>query len=96
MNSTVEAVPANVTSDATNLANILSYHIVSGNFTALTLTFPNVTIGRTLLNNSTFVTLEGNKSQVVAWTTVNGTIEVLNQPCVLLRLFLYRQDLIFL
>jgi len=45
----------------------------------MTATYPNVTIGRTLLNDSSLVTLEGHKSQVVAWTNENGTIVVLNQ-----------------
>lgn len=74
-----KAVAANVSSDANSFANILAYHIVSGNFTGLTATFPNVTLGRTLLSNSSLVSLEGNKSQVVAWTNENGTIQVLNQ-----------------
>jgi uncharacterized surface protein with fasciclin (FAS1) repeats len=73
------AVPASDKSNATLLADVLSYHVVQGNFTGMTATYPNVTIGRTLLNDSSLVTLEGHKSQVVAWTNENGTIVVLNQ-----------------
>ncbi|KIM36308.1 hypothetical protein M413DRAFT_13992 [Hebeloma cylindrosporum] len=43
--------------------------------------FPNVTLGRTLLNASDLVMLEGNKSQVLAWTRNETTLNVtiLNQ-----------------
>ncbi|PPQ90707.1 hypothetical protein CVT25_005015 [Psilocybe cyanescens] len=43
--------------------------------------WPNVTIGRTLLNASDLVHLEGNKSQVLAWTRSeeNGNVTILNQ-----------------
>ncbi|KXN85902.1 hypothetical protein AN958_10744 [Leucoagaricus sp. SymC.cos] len=43
--------------------------------------FPNDTIGRTLLNSSNLVHLEGNKSQVLAWTRndPNGNVTILNQ-----------------
>ncbi|KAL9709434.1 hypothetical protein Ac2012v2_007169 [Leucoagaricus gongylophorus] len=43
--------------------------------------YPNDTIGRTLLNSSNIVMLEGNKSQVVAWTRLNetGNVTLLNQ-----------------
>lgn len=43
--------------------------------------FPNVTLGRTLLNSSDLVMLEGNKSQVLAWTrnSENGNVTILNQ-----------------
>lgn len=46
--------------------------------------WPNVTIGRTLLNASDLVHLEGNKSQVLAWTRSeeNGNVTILNQACV--------------
>jgi hypothetical protein len=46
--------------------------------------WPNVTLGRTLLNSSELVTLEGNKTQVLAWTRSgeNGNVTILNQPCV--------------
>ncbi|KAJ2933690.1 hypothetical protein H1R20_g3448, partial [Candolleomyces eurysporus] len=43
--------------------------------------YPNTTIGRTLLNDSDLVQLEGNKSQVLAWTRRgNENVTVLNQP----------------
>lgn len=43
--------------------------------------YPNVTIGRTLLNATDLVQLEGNKSQVLAWTRSGeqGNITILNQ-----------------
>jgi len=43
--------------------------------------FPNVTLGRTLLNDTDIVHLEGNKSQVLAWTRSgdNGNVTILNQ-----------------
>lgn len=55
-----------------------------GNLTGATATYPNVTVGRTLLNDSAYVSLEGNKSQVLVWThdSENDTNVVLNQACV--------------
>ena len=43
--------------------------------------YPNVTLGRTLLNSSDLVMLEGNKSQVLAWTKNDtaGNVTILNQ-----------------
>ncbi|KAF5309524.1 hypothetical protein D9619_012360 [Psilocybe cf. subviscida] len=43
--------------------------------------WPNVTIGRTLLNASQLVQLEGNKSQVLVWdrSSSDGNITILNQ-----------------
>ncbi|KAJ3494511.1 hypothetical protein NLJ89_g10790 [Agrocybe chaxingu] len=43
--------------------------------------WPNDTVGRTLLNSSDFVSLEGNKSQVLAWTRSGetGNVTILNQ-----------------
>ncbi|KAF6752044.1 FAS1 domain-containing protein [Ephemerocybe angulata] len=43
--------------------------------------YPNVTIGRSLLNSSDLVQLEGNKSQVLAWTRngSDGNVTILNQ-----------------
>lgn len=51
------------------------------NATLISATFPNVTVGRTLLDNSSFVQLEGNKSQVLAWTIFPNetTPTILNQ-----------------
>ncbi|KAG6908876.1 hypothetical protein DXG01_002950 [Tephrocybe rancida] len=69
--------------------NIIAYHILPGNFANSSMNsssldsgvLPNVTIGHTLLTNSTLVQLEGNKPQVVAWTRndSNGQIYFLNQ-----------------
>jgi hypothetical protein len=44
--------------------------------------YPNTTIGRTLLNDSSLVQLEGNKSQVLVWTRSgeDGNVTILNQP----------------
>ncbi|KAH7908141.1 FAS1 domain-containing protein [Hygrophoropsis aurantiaca] len=78
-NSALQAVPQSTTQNLTLLADIVSYHAVSGNFTNETATWPNVTIGRTLLNDSSLVALEGNKSQVLVWSKLsNGTTIVLN------------------
>lgn len=67
-------------SNETCLADIISYHIVSGNFVNNTETYPNETIGRTLLNDSSLVMLEGNQSQVLVWSkSENGSLFVINQ-----------------
>ncbi|KAJ3915920.1 FAS1 domain-containing protein [Lentinula edodes] len=76
-----------LTLDSTLLLDTLAYHILRGSFSpsnssSLNLTSatsPNHTIGRSMLNDSTYVTLEGNASQVVAWTIENGAITFLNQ-----------------
>ncbi|KAJ3809673.1 FAS1 domain-containing protein [Lentinula lateritia] len=76
-----------LTSDSTLLLDTLAYHILRGSFSpsnssSLNLTSaisPNHTIGRSMLNDSTYVTLEGNASQVVAWTIENSAITFLNQ-----------------
>ncbi|KAG7440578.1 FAS1 domain-containing protein, partial [Guyanagaster necrorhizus] len=79
-------------SDDNLFANALAYHIVSGSFTHTNETgnqtnatleaenYPNVTIGRTLLDNSSVVELEGNKSQVLVWSDINHTVQMYNQP----------------
>ncbi|KAF8547980.1 Fasciclin-domain-containing protein [Imleria badia] len=68
------------TANETCLADIISYHIVTGNLVNETQTYPNVTIGRTLLNDSSEVTLEGNQSQVLVWSkSDNGSLFVMNQ-----------------
>ncbi|GBE78639.1 FAS1 domain-containing protein [Sparassis latifolia] len=69
--------PENVTA---NPPDTLAYHYVSGNFSGDMSMYPNVTLGRTFLNDSMFVQLEGNKSQVLAWTKLaDGAIHILNQ-----------------
>ncbi|KAG8221688.1 FAS1 domain-containing protein [Butyriboletus roseoflavus] len=72
--------PATI-NNQTTLANLISYHIVSGNYVNETQTYPNVTIGRTLLNDPTLVTLEGNQSQVLIWSKcdTNRSLFVINQ-----------------
>lgn len=74
--------------------DVLCYHFVRGYFglynetSNVTLlegaTYPNSTIGRTALNDTSVVTLEGNKSQVLAWTDDGGTTVMLNQLYVLM------------
>ncbi|KAF9235087.1 hypothetical protein BU15DRAFT_89709 [Melanogaster broomeanus] len=79
-NDALSVVDPSITSNQTLVADIVAYHVVSGNFVNETQTYPNVTIGRTLLNDSALVTLEGGKSQVLPWSkTDNGSIFVLNQ-----------------
>ncbi|GLB41348.1 putative protein with four repeated domains in the Fasciclin I family of proteins, present in many other contexts [Lyophyllum shimeji] len=79
-----------IANNPAEIANILSYHVVPGNFvniadgnsTLISATFPSVTVARTSLTNSTLVNLEGNKPQVVAWTrndTSNSKVYFLNQ-----------------
>ncbi|KAL5485404.1 hypothetical protein ACEPAI_8046 [Sanghuangporus weigelae] len=68
----------NVTSSAESLTEALSYHVVPGTFNT-TATYPNTTIGRTLLNSSSAVFLEGSKRQVLAWSDQSGTVTILNQ-----------------
>ncbi|KIY47501.1 hypothetical protein FISHEDRAFT_59616 [Fistulina hepatica ATCC 64428] len=88
----VAAVSNSTLNNSTLLASILSYHVVVGNFTAgnnssvelISAQYPNVTIGRTLMNNSDSVHLEGGKSQVLAWTNYtdldsNSSVVILNQ-----------------
>ncbi|KAK0458258.1 FAS1 domain-containing protein [Desarmillaria tabescens] len=85
---------SSLSSDDNLFALTILYHIVSGNFssnngtnstsgTNATLeaaTYPNVTIGRTLLDDPSVVQLEGNKSQVLVWSSVDGTVQMYNQP----------------
>ncbi|KAN0082824.1 FAS1 domain containing protein [Tylopilus felleus] len=74
------ALSAAAISNETSLADIISYHIVSGNYVNQTQTYPDVTIGRTLLNDSSLVRLEGNESQVLVWSkSDNGSLFVMNQ-----------------
>ncbi|KAK0472694.1 FAS1 domain-containing protein [Armillaria novae-zelandiae] len=79
---------SSLSNDDNLFALTILYHIVSGNFSAnngtnATLeaeTYPNVTIGRTLLDDPSVVQLEGNKSQVLVWSNIDGQIEMYNQP----------------
>jgi len=79
-NKAFSSAPANssLSSDAGYFANIVSYHIVSGNFTNESPSYPNITIGRTLLNDSSLVQLEDKESQVLAWSKDIHGIFVLN------------------
>ncbi|KAF8629525.1 hypothetical protein AX15_003398 [Amanita polypyramis BW_CC] len=56
---------------------------VTTNATLISATFPNSTIGRTLLNNDSFVQLEGNKSQVLAWTIFPSNTSNVTEPTIL-------------
>ncbi|KAK0489933.1 FAS1 domain-containing protein [Armillaria luteobubalina] len=77
-----------ISNDDNFFAQTILYHIVSGSFSAnndtnATLeaeTYPNVTIGRTLLDDPSVVQLEGNKSQVLVWSNIDGQVEMYNQP----------------
>ncbi|KAI0762310.1 FAS1 domain-containing protein [Fomes fomentarius] len=76
----LSSLPNNVTSDNDALADLIAYHMVSGNFSGVTTHYPNVTLGRTLLADPKVVQLEGGKHQVVAWATrADGKVHVLNQ-----------------
>ncbi|KAG2357705.1 hypothetical protein BDR07DRAFT_1419484 [Suillus spraguei] len=77
-NQAFSSAPINLTSDPTSVRNLLSYHVVHGNFTDQTSSYPNITLGRTLLNDSSLVWLEGNESQVLAWSKGSNGIFVLN------------------
>ncbi|KLO17864.1 Fasciclin-domain-containing protein [Schizopora paradoxa] len=69
----------NVSSDPELLANVLSYHVLPGNFDT-TQNYPNTTIGRTLLGQSSGLTfLEGNRNQALAWSNTDGDTRILNQ-----------------
>jgi uncharacterized surface protein with fasciclin (FAS1) repeats len=66
------------------LLGTIQYHIVSGEFGDETATFPNTTIGRTFLNATDLVQLEGNKSQVLGWSHYpsDGKTHIMNQKYV--------------
>ncbi|KAG6873061.1 hypothetical protein C0995_003541 [Termitomyces sp. Mi166 len=78
-----------LSNDPAGLSNILAYHVLPGNFVNGSMNssalqsgvLPNVTLGHTLLTNSSLVQLEGNKSQVLAWSRndSDGQIYFLNQ-----------------
>ncbi|KAF8436272.1 FAS1 domain-containing protein [Boletus edulis BED1] len=72
------------TSNETSLADIISYHIVSGNLVNETQTYPNETIGHTLLDDPNLVMLEGDQSQVLVWSKAdNGSLFVMNNGAIL-------------
>ncbi|KAI8983181.1 FAS1 domain-containing protein [Trametes punicea] len=78
--SAFDSAPSNITSNADLLADVVAYHVVQGNFTGTSTHYPNTTLGRTLLSDPTYVQLEGNKSQVVAWAIrEDNKTHVLNQ-----------------
>ena len=61
------------------LTNVVAYHIVFGHFEKVA-DYPNTTICRTALGDSSVVMLEGGKNQVSAWTRRgDGQIHILNQ-----------------
>ena len=75
------SLAGNISSDLDALADVIAYHIVTGNFTGVSTTYPNTTVGFTLLSDPTVVQLEApNQHQVVAWATrADGKVHVLNQ-----------------
>ncbi|KAH9891319.1 FAS1 domain-containing protein [Cubamyces lactineus] len=78
--SAFDSAPSNITSDPNLLADVVAYHIVQGNFTNSDTHYTNTTLGRTLLNDTTYVQLEGHKSQVLAWSVrSDNKTHVLNQ-----------------
>ncbi|KAF5375990.1 hypothetical protein D9757_008854 [Collybiopsis confluens] len=84
-NDALAAVPESVTSNSSALLDVVLYHVLPGSFSSsnsstpvlMSATFPNHTLGRTLLNSTES---EGNVSQVLAWTKEGNTISFLNQP----------------
>ncbi|CCL99966.1 uncharacterized protein FIBRA_01991 [Fibroporia radiculosa] len=64
----------------TNIDNFIAYHLVTGNFSGVNTSYANTTLGRTFLNDSQLVQLEGNQSQVLAWAFRTDHVTVLNQP----------------
>ncbi|KAH9913125.1 FAS1 domain-containing protein [Epithele typhae] len=79
-NEALAAIPSNVSSNPEILNDIISYHIVQGNFSGVVTNYPNVTLGRTLLNDSRFVSLEGDQAQALAWANrSDGKFHILNQ-----------------
>jgi len=77
-NEAFDNAPMNATE---NLADTIAYHVVMGNFTGDSSMYPNTTLGRTFLNDSMYVQLEGNQSQVLAWAKMSdGMVHILNQP----------------
>ncbi|KAG6868842.1 hypothetical protein C0993_009379 [Termitomyces sp. T159_Od127] len=78
-----------LSTDPAGLANVLAYHVLPGNFVNSSMNssalnsgvLPNVTLGYTFLSNLSLVQLEGNKSQVLAWSRndSDGQIYFLNQ-----------------
>lgn len=80
-NNDAFSATANLTSNPELVADRIAYHVVSGTFNATSAqSFPNTTIGRTLLNDSSLVFLEGgHKNQVVAWAKEGSTTHILNQ-----------------
>jgi uncharacterized surface protein with fasciclin (FAS1) repeats len=70
-----------VTSNDSAVTPLLSYHAINGPFVngSAFAAFPNVTIVRTLMNDSQVVQLEGNRSQVLVITYDQNTVKILNQ-----------------
>jgi uncharacterized surface protein with fasciclin (FAS1) repeats len=79
-NAAWSSAPSNLTDNPAVLTSLFGYHIVPGNFSNATSTYPNVTLGQTLLTDPSFVALEGGRPQVVAWATRgDNRTHVLNQ-----------------
>jgi uncharacterized surface protein with fasciclin (FAS1) repeats len=79
-NDAFAAIPSSVTGNANLVANIIAYHVLPGNYTNATATAPNVTVAHTLLNDTTLVNLEGNKSQVLVFNKdTSDVVHIQNQ-----------------
>lgn len=79
-NAAWQTAPSNVTGSPSVLADVFAYHVVPGNFSQASSTYPNVTLGQSLYDDPLTVHLEGGKPQVVAWAVrADGKTHVLNQ-----------------
>ena len=81
--TTVTGVSPDISADPRLFADVISYHVVAGNFSGQVATYPNVTVGRTYLSDPLVVALEGGLSQVLVWSRFNDSrIRILNQEYV--------------
>ncbi|KAG5635446.1 hypothetical protein H0H81_011239 [Sphagnurus paluster] len=80
-NAAFQAPAVAAITDADTIAAILAYHVLPGSYANATDktaelqsgVAPSVTVGRSVLTNSSFVNLEGGKGQVCAWTRNNAS-----------------------
>ncbi|KAF9059856.1 FAS1 domain-containing protein [Rhodocollybia butyracea] len=86
-NDAFSKAPPSLSSDPNLLVATLAYHVLPGSFasdnsstpTLYSATSPNHTIARTMMNDSSYVNLQG-ASQVLVWTSQEGQVTILNQP----------------
>ncbi|KAG8949369.1 hypothetical protein FRC04_008604 [Tulasnella sp. 424] len=82
-NTAFNGLAANATTNSTLLGDRLAYHLLSGSFPGSSFaTSPQHTVARTYLNDPSLVTLEGNKTQAIAFNIDGGATRVLNQNTV--------------